>query len=246
VDALPLTWWQLALGALGAVLVGLSKTGIPGIGVLNVAIFALAFPARDSVGMVLIILICADLVAVRAYRNDVDWSQLRRLFPWAMAGVVAGSLALGRIDDVQLRRAIGAILLLLVGLQYARMRRPTLQPPPTRWFAPLAGVTAGFTTMVANAAGPVMMLYLLAMQLPKLVFVGTSAWYFFAMNLFKVPFSAALGLINPHSLLVAAWIAPFAMLGAAFGRPIVMRLNQQAFERLALLLTVVAGLVMVR
>jgi uncharacterized membrane protein YfcA len=242
--------WQWALGALGAFLVGLSKTGIPGLGILNVAIFALIFPARESVGLVLVILICGDIVAVSAYRRDASWPHLIRLFPWAAAGVVLGYFALGRVDDAQMRRLIGVILIGLVVFQFIRSRRPA-QPdgearPARPWLAPLTGITAGFTTMVANAAGPVMVLYLLAMRLPKIVFVGTAAWYFLTINLFKVPFSASLGLINPASLGVDLWLAPFAVLGALIGRPIVERLNQRVFELLALALTLVAALGMIR
>ncbi|MEN9935905.1 MAG: hypothetical protein RLZZ387_2484 [Chloroflexota bacterium] len=242
--------WQWALGALGAFLVGLSKTGIPGLGILNVAIFALVFPARESVGLVLIILICADIVAVSAYRRDASWGHLWRLLPWAAAGVVAGYLALGRVDDTQMRRLIGVILLVLVVFQYIRSRRPAPpegeSQPASRWFAPLTGMTAGFTTMVANAAGPVMMLYLLAMRLPKIVFVGTAAWYFLILNTFKVPFSASLGLINPASLGISLSLGVFAVGGALLGRPIVERLNQRTFELIALGLTFVAALAMLR
>jgi uncharacterized membrane protein YfcA len=242
--------WQWALGALGAFLVGLSKTGIPGIGILNVAIFALAFPARDSVGIALVILICADIVAVRAYWKDASWPHLFRLMPWALVGIVLGFLALGRVDDAQMRRLIGAILLGLVAFQFIRSRRqaPAATEPPAanRFFAPAAGVTAGFTTMVANAAGPIMMLYLLAMRLPKIVFVGTAAWYFFVLNLCKVPFSASLGLISPSTLSVSLPLGLSAMLGASIGRPIVERMNQKVFELVALGLTFVAALAMLR
>jgi uncharacterized membrane protein YfcA len=239
--------WQWALGAFGAFLVGLSKTGIPGLGILNVAIFALAFPARESVGLVLVILICADVVAVSAYRRDASWSHLWRLFPWAVVGIVLGYLALGRVDEVQMRRLIGGILLILSVFQFVRSRQPaTAAPTANRIFAPLAGITGGFTTMVANAAGPVMMLYLLTMRLPKIAFVGTAAWYFFLLNLFKVPFSASLGLINPSTLGVSLILGVVAMAGASIGRPIVERLNQRTFELLALALTFVASLLMLR
>jgi uncharacterized protein len=242
--------WQWALGALGAFLVGLSKTGIPGLGILNVAIFALVFPARESVGLVLVILICGDIVAVTTYRRDASWPHLLRLFPWAAAGIVAGYFALGRVDDWRMRHLIGIILLFLVVFQYVRSRRPALldseAQPPQLWLAPIAGITAGFTTMVANAAGPVMVLYLLAMRLPKILFIGTAAWYFLLLNLFKVPFSASLGLINPASLGVSLLLGPFAMLGALIGRPIAERLNQRLFELIALALTFVAVLLMLR
>jgi uncharacterized membrane protein YfcA len=245
-----LVLWQWALGTLGAFLVGLSKTGIPGLGILSIAIFALVFPARESVGLVLVILICGDIVAVSSYRRDASWPHLWRLFPWAAMGVVVGYFALGHVDDLQMRHLIGVILLSLVVFQYVRSRRPD-QPdgetqPIRPWLAPITGIAAGFTTMVANASGPVMVLYLLSMRLPKIVFVGTAAWYFLVLNLFKIPFSASLGLINPASLGVALWLGPFAALGALVGRPIVERLNQRLFELVALALTFVAALGMIR
>jgi uncharacterized membrane protein YfcA len=120
------------------------------------------------------------------------------------------------------------------------------QPLPPRWLAPLTGITAGFTTMVANAAGPVMVLYLLAMRLPKIMFVGTTAWYFLVLNVFKLPFSASLGLINLTSLGVSLSLAPFAVVGALFGRPIVHRINQRVFELSALALTFGAAITMLR
>jgi uncharacterized protein len=242
--------WQWVLGAIGAFLAGLSKTGLPGIGSLNVALFALAFPLRESVGTVLVILICADLVAVAAYRRDASWAHLWRLFPWAAAGIVLGYFALGRVNEGEMRRLIGGVLLILSVLQFVRSRQLATSsseaPPVNRLFASLTGITAGFTTMVANAAGPVMMLYLLAMRLPKIAFVGTTAWYFFLLNLFKLPFSASLGLINQSTLGVSLALGLFAMVGAFIGRPIVERLNQRTFELIALGLTFVGALIMLR
>jgi uncharacterized membrane protein YfcA len=242
--------WQWAVGALGAFLAGLSKTGLPGLGSLNVALFALAFPLRESVGTVLIILICADIVAIAAYRGDASWAHLWRLFPWAAVGIVLGYLALGRVDEDGMRRLIGGILLVLSVFQLVRSRRPAPfggeARPASRLFASLTGITAGFTTLVANAAGPVMILYLLAMRLPKIVFVGTTVWYFFLLNLFKLPFSASLGLINPSTLGVSLTLGLVAMFGAYLGRPIVERPNQRTFELIALGITVVAALLMLR
>ena len=241
--------WQWGLGALGAFLVGLSKTGIAGLGILNVAIFALMLPARQSVGIVLVILICGDIVAVTAYRRHANWHHLWRLFPWAGAGVLLGAVTLGRINDEAVRRLIGAILVVLVLLHLFRRNRPekSKRDPTEETFrqhrlAFLAGLFAGFTTMVANAAGPVMILYLLAMHLPKMAFIGTSAWFFLVLNLFKVPFSYSLGLINLSSLQIDLPLAPFAVLGALSGRMIIRHIDQSLFEKLALALTFAAGL----
>mgnify|MGYP001040963044 CR=1 FL=1 len=161
---------------------------------------ASVLPARESVGAVLIAFLGGDLVAVVSYRHDAHWQHLWRLFPWAGLGVVIGALALGRIPDAGGRRLIGGILLALIIFyllrQYASRNGDAELIPFTRhpWLIGLTGVLAGFTTMVANASGPIMVLYLLALRLPKVAFIGTAAWFFLCLNLFKLPFSAGLGL----------------------------------------------------
>ena len=239
--------WQWGLAALAAYLVGLSKTGIAGLGILSVAIFANALPARDSVGIVLVVLIAGDIVAVSAYRSEASWPQLLRLFPWAAIGVVLGALVVGRIDDYAIRLLIGGILVFLVLLHFIRRLRGQAndlaeQATPHPAVAIITGLSAGFTTMVANAAGPIMVMYLLAMRLPKMIFIGTAAWYFFALNLFKVPFSYSLGLINANSLPISLALIPFAILGALSGRLIIRLIDQTFFETLAIGLTLIAGL----
>lgn len=240
--------YQWVLAGAGAFLIGLSKTGIAGIGLLGVVVFALAFPAKVSVGIVLPILLCADVIAITAYRKHVVWSHLAKLFPWAAVGVVLGYLAMGKIDDIAVSHGIGVIAIALSALQVWRKHVATVSPekadhvPNQWWFAALMGVTAGFTTMVANAAGPVMVLYLLAAGLLKMEFVGTNAWYFFIVNSFKVPFSWHLGLINTHSLPLDLIFGPVAIVGALTGRAIIKYIKQSVFENLALVLTVLAGL----
>lgn len=235
--------WQWILAAVGAAMVGLAKTGIAGLGVLSVAIFATILPARESVGILLVVLIFADFVAVGVYRRDASWSHLFRLFPWAAAGVLVGAAAFGGMNDALVRSVIGAILVALVILQLLRRSNAhlPLEENPNRWLVAITGLAAGFTTMVANAAGPLMVLYLLAMRLPKFTFVGTSAWFFLVLNLFKVPFSVSLGLINPGSFGFSLKLVPFALAGALSGRWMITRMNQRLFEGIALLLTLVAG-----
>ena len=238
-------WWQWALLIAAAFIVGVSKTGIAGFGIFAVALFATALPARSAVGAVLLVLLAGDIVAVSSYRRDANWSYLWRLFPWTAAGVVLGALALGRIDDRGLGRLLGVILLLLVLL--SAWRRWSLahggrENPLPHWMVAPTGVTAGFTTMVANASGPIMILYLLEQNLPKIVFMGTTAWFYLFLNLFKVPFSYALGMINASSLPISLVLIPFAVLGALVGRPILRHLDQRWFETLALVFTFLAAL----
>ncbi len=240
-----LALWQWLLLALGAFFTGLSKTGIAGLGVLPVGLFANALPPRASTGALLPVLLCADLFGVAFFRKHASWPHLWRLFPWVLAGIVAGYFALGRVGDLEMKRLIAAILLAMVGLHCWRRRRPDspdARMPHTWWFAALTGILAGFTTMVANAAGPVMGLYLLAIGLPKLAFIGTGAWFFMLVNASKVPFSLKLRLITGDSLLLDAVLAIPMIPGALLGPVILRHINQRAFESMVLVFTVVAAL----
>ena len=235
--------WQWAVAFLGAFLIGLSKTGITGLGAFAVAVFALILPARESVGVVLPVLMTADLVAVFLYPRNAVWSHLLRLFPWTALGVIIGYVALGFVNNQQVGRLIGGILVLLVLLQLWRNRTAGAdqEVPHAGWFSAGVGIVAGFTTMVANASGPVMVLYLLAMRLPKIEFLGTAAWFFLILNWFKVPFSWQLGLISLNSLPLDLAVAPFAIGGAVFGKRLVQHINQQLFENLMIIFTLLAA-----
>jgi uncharacterized membrane protein YfcA len=235
--------WQWALAVVGALAIGLAKTGINGLGMLAVVIFANLLPAKQASGFVLPMLVFADVVAVASYRQHAQWRYLWKLFPWTALGVVAGFFALGRIDDRQAKVLIGGIVLgLLVLHLIRRARAKTEEPEHAWWFAPTIGVLAGFTTLVANAAGPLMAIYLLSMRLPKMEYMGTGAYYFLLMNLFKVPFMVNLGLVDAHSFRGNLILLPAVIAGALAGRVILRRINQKVFENLALGLAAAAGI----
>lgn len=235
--------WQWVLLYVGAMISGFSKTGIPGISILSVSIFALVLPARESTGVVLPMLIFADMFAYFVYRKNLEWRRVGRLLPGALVGLALGWLALGHVNNQQASRLIGVIVALMLGLHVWRRARQAADDttPPPAWFGPFIGVFAGITTMVANAAGPVMTLYLLAMRLPKLEFLGTSAAFFLLINWIKVPFIAQLGLITPATLTLNLYLLPAVALGALLGRPIVQRVNQRIFENVALVLAAAAA-----
>lgn len=251
--------WQWGLLLFAAFCTGLSKTGVAGVGVVSVGIFPLVLSdPRAAVGSVLLLLIGADVVAVSSYRRDAEWRYLWKLFPWTAVGVLLGYLAMGRIAAEDVRRLIGGMLLLLVLFmvpqrlrkQAEERRRATGDAPavaddapsPSPFVSATTGVLAGFTTMVANAAGPIMTLYLLAMRLPKVAFIGTAAWFFFLINLFKVPFGIALGTVTPSSAVLALVIFPGALFGGLLGRKVLHALPQTAFEWIAIGFTALAGL----
>lgn len=234
--------WQWALAVVGALAIGLAKTGIGGLGMLAVVIFANLMPAKAASGVVLPMLVLADVVAVLAYRRHAQWKLLWKLFPWTAAGVVAGYLAMGRIDDRQASLMIGLIVLGLLGLHLWRRRKGGELAEHGAWFAPTVGILAGYTTLVANAAGPLMAIYLLAMRLPKMEYMGTGAVYFMVMNLFKMPFMMDLGLVNAASFTFNLWLAPAVLAGALLGKVILRKIDQRLFENIALGLAGAAGL----
>jgi uncharacterized membrane protein YfcA len=237
-----LSGWHWFLSGLGALLVGVAKTGITGLSLLFVTLFAAVMPARQSTGVVLPLLILGDIVAFFSYRRHAQWSHVWRLLPWAGVGIVIGALAMGRMNERETRVSIGLIVVSLTGLHVARRAGKvpeTLDYGP--WFAPAIGILAGFTSLVANASGPLMVIYLLAMRLPKMEYMGTGAVFFLILNLIKFPLMFGLGLITAQSLQFNLILAPAVIVGTVLGRWILGRINQRAFENLALALTVIAG-----
>ena len=186
---------DLVLGALAAITIGLGKTAIPGAGMLAVPLVANVFDGRPTVGATLIILVTADLFAVRWYREHTRWDVLRAMVPWIAIGYVAGAwffIAIGsggRTLDV----TMGAIILVMVLIQAVRMLRRSAARPPSTGAAAFYGSTGGFATFVSNNAGPIMNAHLLRLGLDKSELVGTSAWFYFGVNVVKFPIYAALG-----------------------------------------------------
>jgi uncharacterized membrane protein YfcA len=237
--------WQWVLLGVCGVLAGLSKTGLPGVGILVVPLMALLMPARQSTGVLLPMLIFADLFSAGYYRHHAQWGHLVRLLPAALAGIVAGYLLMRRIDDRQLAPVIGVIVLGMLALKAKTMFSQGASQDKAiragRWFGWLMGFAAGVTTMMANAAGPVMVLYLLAMGMDKQKFVGTAAWFFFVVNWAKVPFSVGLGLITWQSLKLDVLTFPAVALGAVAGIVLLKYIPQKWFNILALLLAAAAA-----
>lgn len=240
-----------ALLAVAAVLVGFAKTAVGGVGSLSVAIFAAVLPARESTGVLLPLLLVGDVVAVALYRAHAHWRTLLRLFPAVVVGVLLGVVFVGLVDDTSMRRTIGVILLVLVAVHLLTRRRGprTMAPPggPRRAVVTGSyGALGGFTTMVANAGGAVMSLYLLSVGLDMLGFLGTTAWFFFLVNLFKLPFSIGLGLVSTTSLAQDAVLVPAVLVGAWVGRQVISRIDQARFENLVLLFTVLSTIPLLR
>jgi uncharacterized protein len=236
--------WILAF--VTVLIVGISKTGLPVLGVLFAPLFAEVLPSRASTGALLPLIIVADVFALFFWRRHASWKHLVRLFPLAFVGIVAGYLGMSRINDQQLRYVMGSIVLVMLGASVYReyilgIKAPL---PSSWWFTSIAGFLAGATTMVANAGGPVTMIYLLSMRLPKKQFIGTCAWFFFVVNWIKVPFSLSLGLITGPSLLFDAVLSAGVVAGALAGLILAHRIPEKAFTIAVQVLTFLSAVMM--
>ena len=235
--------WQWCILVVCAILIGINKTGIPGLGPLPVVLLALSFPTAKSTGIQLIMLCMADLMAITYYRKKANWNIILKLLPFALTGIAVGSLVMRRFSDKDLRLAIGIIILFMVGLNFVRKKFLKPDTIPSHWvFSLLIGLAAGFSTQVANAAGPVMAIYLLSMQLPKEEYLGTGAWYFMILNHLKLPVFIWEGRIVLESLLIDLCMLPFIVIGAVLGIVIAKIMSQEHFELAVQILIVVSAI----
>lgn len=237
------------MAAIAGLGIGISKSGLPGLSLLHVVLFAQLFPGSASTGVVLPMLIVGDVGAVLLFRRSADWKQVWRTLPPALVGVVLGWWLLRTTAGTPFAGTgfspiVGGIILTLAMLQLFRDWKPEAfsSVPHTMSFAWGMGLLAGVTTMVANAAGPVMVLYFLAVSLPKETLVGTSAWFFLLINLMKVPFGAQLGLIHRDSLTFNALLVPAIVVGLFLGKALIRRIPQRGFNTLILTLAILAAL----
>jgi uncharacterized membrane protein YfcA len=239
-----LTVFQWFLGAACAFMVGLAKTGLPGAGILAIPLMVLAVgDARQSAGWLLPILCTADVFAVYYWRRHAAAGRLFSLLPWVVVGMAMGAAALALSERI-LRPGVGVIVLVMLGAYLRRRLRPDTASAPTHP-APY-GVSAGFATTVANAAGPVMNLYLLSKRLPKEEFIATGAWFFFVINLTKIPIYVWHGLIGARSLAFDLMMVPAVLAGTLTGRWAVTRVSPAVFEASVVALTAVSTLLLFR
>jgi uncharacterized membrane protein YfcA len=232
------------LALLAALCIGLSKSGFSGISMISVFLLADLYGARASVGLALPLLIAADLMAYPAFIRHGSWRPVWRLLGPTLAGLAAGWWLLGSIDDELARRVIGGCVLSMVVLQVLRTRLPQRCEHwvHSRGFGAAAGVLGGFATMLANAAGPVIQLYLMARRIPKMELIGIGARFFLLINLLKVPLNARLALITTESLLENAKLLPAVVIGVFGGRWLIRHVPQVAFEWMIVVFSALAGL----
>ena len=228
--------------ALAALCVGVSKTGMPAVGILFIPLMVQAFPAKESVGALLPLLIMGDCLAVYYYRRSANMKLFLSLIPWLAVGIGLGSYFLSRLTNLTIRPVLGVIILLLILLDLLRHRPMLKEFSGSIFLAAFAGITAGCTTTIGNAAGPVVSIYFLILGLEKREFMGTAAWLFLLVNCSKFPIFVSMDLIRLKTLGFAVLMFPFILIGAFSGRKLLLWLPQKAFN---LLITLISGLVAV-
>ncbi len=227
-------------------LIGMSKTGLSGVGLMVVPILANAFGGRPSVGLLLPILIFADVFAVSWYNRHARWKHIFRLLPWALLGIVVATLVGKSISDLTFNRLLAALVLGGIGILIWRdLRSDKLRIPESRWFAGSLGLLGGFSTMIGNAAGPVMALYLLSMRLPKNSYIGTGAWFFFIINLSKVPLHVwSWKTITLNSFFLDVLMIPAIAAGAFLGIWLVRLLPEKVYRIVVIVTTLLSALLL--
>lgn len=238
-----LTVMHWAILAMVALFVGMSKTGIYGLGMLAAPLLAGIFGGKISAGLLLPMLSMADIIAVIYYNRHASWHHLRKLFPFAALGIIAAIWVGAIINDSTFKILMGIFILGGIPVMIWRERmRNTRALPANWWTGSFFGVTGGFSTMIGNTAGPIMSLYLLAMQLPKNVLIGTGAWFFLVVNLFKIPFHILVWeTITLRSFTINLVMLPVIITGGFLGIRLVRIIPEKPFRWLIIIMTTMAS-----
>ncbi len=242
--------WILAIVC--GIVVGMSKCGIPGMATLAVPLLASILPAKMATGALLPMLVAGDLIGALCFRRHADWRLLWKMIPMAFAGIFIGYLLLGCewMNDQVIRYVIACIVLVLIVLNPFKdnLHAMVAGANDHRWqmwtMVVVFGVLTGLTTMLANAAGPVALIYLLAMRLPKDKFIGTNAWLFLVLNWIKVPFMIHRGMINGDSLIFNLKLLPSVVIGCGLGLLLSKSLSDNRFKRWMEILTAIAAIML--
>ena len=244
-DQFMLSGIDWVLISLSAILIGMSKTGVPGVSIIVVPVLAMIFGGKLSTGILLPILILADIFGVFYYNRHVVWKHLFRALPWAFGGLLLALWVGNLVNDEQFKSIIALSIFFSIGLLLWRDKSSKSEGslPHNWWFAAIMGVTGGFATMIGNVAGPVFAIYLLSLNLPKNNFIGTTAWFFAIINIIKLPLQILVWQnITIHSLLIDFLVFPFIGFGAWLGIKMVKAIPENNYRWLVIVITITSAL----
>ncbi len=231
------------LAASAALVIGLSKAGIKGIAVVNVTLMALAFETKESTGIVVPLLIIGDLFAVIYYNRHAQWSYILKFLPWIILGILIGVLIGNDLDENTFKIWMAAIILISVAMMYWWDRRKSKAVPSHWLFASMVGMMAGITTMIGNLGGAFSNIYFLAMRVPKNQFIGTAAWLFLIINLFKLPFHIYVWeTITTQTLIINLKLLPAIFIGFFIGLRLVKIIKEDFYRKMILVLTALGAI----
>ncbi|NLM19426.1 MAG: sulfite exporter TauE/SafE family protein [Clostridiaceae bacterium] len=227
-----------------AFVIGISKTGLTGIITLVIPILAEIFGGMASTGILLPMLIVGDILGLFYYRQSAEKKDILNLLPWAYMGVGLGLVLGNQINDYEFKILIAiSVLIGLAILVYFEVKKGKVHLPSGWWFYALTGILCGFTSMIGNAAGPIFSVYLLAKGVDKAKYLGITAWFFFIVNVSKVPLQIFFWKnITNETLLIALYMTPLIIIGGILGAIIVKKMNENLFRKLMIALTFVASL----
>lgn len=235
-----ITNWVLIV--LSAFIIGLSKAGLKGIDMLNVTFMAIVFGGKASTGVVLPLLCAADIMAVIYYHRHAQWPHFWRLIPWMVVGILLGVYIGKDLNEIYFRRVMAVIIVLTVVIMIVMEIRKTVIVPSNKLFVANMGVISGFTTMLGNLAGAFSNIYFLAMRMSKNDFIGTAAWVFLVINLFKLPFQIFFWKnISLSTLRTDLWLLPGLAAGFWLGIKIVAKIKDDNYRKIVIVLTLVGA-----
>ena len=237
-------WFVISISALS---IGMSKTGVQGIMLMIVPLMAMAFGAKESTGVILPMLCMADIIAVAYYKRRADWKVVAKLLPTAILGFFLAIGVDNMIPNGQFRQLMGwTLMLALIVMIWSEIFGKENRWMKKWWYAAIFGLLGGFTTMIGNAAGPVMSVYLLSMRKEKMEYIGINAWFFLVVNLLKVPLQAFVwDNITWDSLQLNLVMLPVIGIGSLIGIRIVKLLPEKIFRRFIQIVTILSVILMI-
>ena len=234
--------WVLIL--LAAFIIGLAKAGLKGIEMMNVTIMAIVFGSKASTGLVLPLLCFADIMAVFYYKRHVQWPRFWKLIPWMMVGILLGVYVGKDLNEALFRKLMAIIIIITVVIMIMMEYRKATPIPDNKLFVISTGLAAGFTTMLGNLAGAFANIYFLAMRMTKNDFIGTAAWLFLVINLFKLPFQVIYWKnITGATLQTDLWLIPALIAGFFAGLKIVAHIKDDSYRKVVIVLTFLGAMV---
>lgn len=237
-----LSYTQWTFCFLAAVVTGLSKGGIKGTGMLAIPVLAYIFGGKASTGLLLPMLIIADGFAIIYYHRNAEWKYIFKIIGWIVIGIIGALLLGNKINDAEFKTTIGIILILCIAIMvWKEIKGNNIKA--NHWgVAASMGILGGFATMIGNAAGPIMSVYLLLMNLPKKSFIGTGAWFFFIINIAKFPLHFFVWeTITTETLLFDLYMVPFLFIGVFTGFKLTTIIPEKSYRKFIIVIIAISS-----